>query len=123
MMERRPARSFRDLVVWQKAHAMVVEIYQVSAKFPAEERFGLIDQLRRAAVSVPANLAEGFGKRRPREKARYFNIAEGSLEETRYYLLLAGDLGYCEPGSLQDSAAEVGRLLGAYARALRATKE
>lgn len=120
MAERRPARSFRDLVVWQKSHALVLEIYRASAGFPKEERFGLTIQLRRAAVSVPANVAEGFGKRHSRDKARFLNIAEGSLEETRYYLLLAGDLRYCDPAPLQASAMEVSRLLGAYSRAVLA---
>ena len=85
----KPARSFRDLVVWQKAHQFVLEIYRLSRSFPDDERFGLTSQLRRAAVSVPANIAEGFPKRSVSDKTRFFNIAQGSLEEVHYYLLLA----------------------------------
>ena len=83
--DRSPARSFRDLRVWQKAHEFVLAVYRYSESFPEREKYGLAHQLRRAAVSIPANIAEGFGKRSPAEKARFLNIAEGSLEECRYY--------------------------------------
>jgi four helix bundle protein len=94
--DRAAARSFRDLVVWRKAHEFVLALYRYTnaESFPDREKYGLAHQMRRAAVSVPANLAEGFGKRSPAEKARFLNIAEGSLEESRYYLILAQDLGY-----------------------------
>src|ERR1700730_12165245 len=92
--DRSPARRFRDLRVWQKAHEFVLAVYRYSDSFPAQEKFGLALQLRRAAVSIPANIAEGFGKRSAAEKARFLNIAEGSLEECRYYLILSQDLGY-----------------------------
>ena len=77
---------FEQLVAWQKAHALVLEVYRISKQFPDDERFGIISQLRRAAVSVPANIAEGFKRRSKPEKCRFYNIAEGSLEETRCYL-------------------------------------
>jgi four helix bundle protein len=93
-MHREPARSFEDLIVWQKAHAFELNIYKLSQSFPREETFGLKAQLRRAAVSVPANLAEGFKRRGKPDKARLMNVAEGSREEVRYYLRLALDLGY-----------------------------
>ena len=80
------AQSFGDLVVWQKAHQFVLSVYRLTESFPDREKFGLSHQMRRAAVSVPANIAEGFGKRSQAEKARFLNIAEGSLEECRYYL-------------------------------------
>ena len=86
--DRSPARSFRDLKVWQKAHEFVLAVYRYSEAFPEREKYGLAHQLRRAAVSIPANIAEGFGKRSPAEKSRFLNIAEGSVEECRYYLLL-----------------------------------
>src|SRR5687768_17681883 len=117
-MVRPPARTFEDLVVWQKAHAFVLGVYRVTGTFPREETYGLTAQLRRAAVSVPANIAEGFKKRGRPDKARDMNIAEGSLEEARYYLRLARDLGYESDGTLGHEALEVGRLLGGYARTL-----
>jgi hypothetical protein len=88
--DRPPARSFHDLRVWQKAHEFVLAVYRYSESFPEREKFGLAHQLRRAAVSVPANIAEGFGKRSLAEKARFLNIAEGSVEECRYYPVLFG---------------------------------
>ena len=91
-MEREPAKSFEELIVWQKAHRFVLDTYRFSSTFPRHEIYGLSAQLRRAAMSVPANIAEGFKKRGRSDKARYLNIAEGSLEESRYYLLLAKDL-------------------------------
>ena len=89
-----PSHNFQDLVVWQKAHQFVLDVYIFTSKFPKEEVYGLTSQSRRAAVSVPANIAEGFRKRSKADKARFFNIAQGSLEEMRYYLILANDLHY-----------------------------
>src|SRR5687768_9419608 len=94
MAQHNPARSFEDLIVWQKAHALAMGGYRLSAEFPREEVYGLTSQLRRAAVSVPANIAEGFKRRGQSDKARLMNVAESSLEEARYYLLLSRDLGY-----------------------------
>jgi four helix bundle protein len=79
------ARSFRDLLVWRKAHEFVLAVYAFTAGFPKQETYGLSLQMRRAAVSIPANIAEGFRRRGKAEKARYMNIAEGSLEESRYH--------------------------------------
>jgi four helix bundle protein len=90
----------------------------VSRAFPKEETYGLTAQLRRASVSVPANIAEGFKRRKKPDKARLMNVAEGSLEEARYYLRLARDLGYPSDRKLNDDASEVGRLLGAYTRSV-----
>lgn len=117
-MDRQPARSFEDLIVWQKAHAFVLNVYKTTRQFPREETYGLTAQLRRAAVSVPANIAEGFKRRGRSDKARMMNVAEGSLEEARYLLRLASDLGYAPSAALNDDATEVGRLLGSYSRAL-----
>ncbi|MGA2740654.1 MAG: four helix bundle protein [Bryobacteraceae bacterium] len=89
-----------------------------TAGFPKMETYGLAQQLRRAAVSIPANIAEGFRRRGRLDKARYMNIAEGSLEECRYYLILAQDLGYGDTTSLANTAEEVSRLLCAYAAAI-----
>lgn len=113
-----PAKSFRDLVVWQKAHQFVLAVYAFTAAFPKQETYGLSAQLRRAAVSIPANIAEGFRRRGKADKARYMNIAEGSLEECRYYLILAQDLGYGNGENLNPALEEVSRMLNAYARAI-----
>ena len=119
MLSPRPAaRSFRDLLVWRKAHEFVLAVYAFTAAFPRQETYGLALQMRRAAVSIPANIAEGFRRRSKAEKARYMNIAEGSLEECRYYLILAQDLGYGDTTKLATALEEVSRLLSAYAAAL-----
>jgi len=108
------ARTFRDLMVWQKAHQFVLAAYRYSSEFPRSEVYGLASQLRRAAVSVPANIAEGFRKRGKPDKARFLNIAQGSLEESRYYLILAADLGYGSNDSMMRQIDEVGRMLDSY---------
>jgi four helix bundle protein len=119
MPQSRPAaRSFRDLLVWRKAHASVLSVYPFTACFPKMETYGLAQQLRRAAVSIPANIAEGFRRRGRLDKARYMNIAEGSLEECRYYLILPQDLGYGYTSDLANTAEEVSRLLCAYTAAI-----
>jgi four helix bundle protein len=93
-MNRSPAKTFQDLIVWQKAHEFVLSVYRLSDSFPQKEMYGLASQFRRAAVSIPANIAEGFRKRGRSDKARFMNIAQGSLEECRYYLILTTDLHY-----------------------------
>ena len=93
-------------------------VYPFTAGFPKHEIYGLSQQLRRAAVSIPANIAEGFRRRGKADKARYMNIAEGSLEECRYYLILAQDLGYGDTTNLANTAEEISRLLSAYAAAI-----
>jgi len=118
---REPAKSFQDLIVWQKAHTFVLQVYAVTRGFPREERYGLSSQFRRAAVSVPANIAEGFRKQSKQEKARLLNISEGSLEECRYYLILAHDLGHLDKRPLWKLTEEVGRLLNAYRSAILAS--
>ena len=114
----KPARTFQDLLVWQKAHRFVLEVYTLTAAFPKHETHGLCQQMRRAAVSIPANIAEGFRRRGKADKARFMNMAEGSLEECRYYLILAKDLGYGDTARITVSLEEISRLLGAYAAAI-----
>lgn len=109
-----PAKSFRDLIVWQKAHAFVLDVYRISEQFPKSETYGLTSQLRWAAVSIPANIVEGFRKRGMGDKVRFFNIAQGSAEEVGYYLILINDLKYAETTQLQVQHDEVSRLLQAY---------
>ena len=111
------AKRFQDLKVWQKSHQVVLEVYKLRRAFPDYELFGLTSQMRRAAVSIPANIAEGFKRKGKADKVRFFNIAQGSLEETRYYLILARDLGYAETEYLQKAADEIGRLLDGYMKA------
>ena len=115
-------RRFEDLEVWRKAHGLVLTVYSLSARFPAEERYGLTSQLRRAASSVPANIAEGFGRSTTRDFLRHLDIANGSLEETRYFLILARDLKYLSASEFPEINAqsdEVGRLLGGLMQSLR----
>lgn len=108
-------RKFQQLEVWQERHKLVLAIYGITRGFPAEERFGLVSQIRRAAVSIPANIAEGFKRRGVQEKIRFYNIAEGSLEETKYYLILAKDLNYIPSNDeLLAQAETVGRLLNGF---------
>ncbi|MDQ2937244.1 MAG: four helix bundle protein [Acidobacteriota bacterium] len=117
-MQRLPARSFQDLIVWQKAHEFVLGVYRISKVFPREEVYGLTSQFRRAAVSIPANIAEGFKKKGRPDKARFMNVAQASLEECRYYLLLTSDLGYGDTKKLMVQLEEVSKLLGGYTSAI-----
>ncbi|HQF41438.1 MAG TPA: four helix bundle protein [Ignavibacteriaceae bacterium] len=108
------SKSFKELIVWQKAHQFVLSVYKLTKSFPKEELFGLVSQFRRAAVSIPANIAEGYRKRGKADKVKYLNISEGSLEECKYYLLLAEDLGYAKTNKENELAEEVSKLLNAY---------
>ena len=118
-MNKKAAQKFTDLIVWQKAHAFVLSTYRLSASFPQSELYGLTSQLRRAAVSIPANIAEGFKKRSSVDTARFMNIAQGSLEECRYYLILSKDLDYADTEQLHHQLDEVGKLLYGYTNAIR----
>ena len=115
------AKTFEDVEVWKKAHAWVLAVYRFTERFPKHELFGLTSQLRRAAVSIPANFAEGFKKKSRADKARFYNIAQGSLEECRYYMILAGDLGYGNTTILLESLEEVSKMLEAYSRSMLTT--
>jgi four helix bundle protein len=114
----KPARTFQDLLVWQKAHQFVLGVYALTTAFPKQETYGLSLQMRRASVSIPANIAEGFRRRGKAEKARFMNIAEGSVEECRYFLILVKDLGYSDTERLASLLEEVSRLLNAYTVAI-----
>ena len=87
-------KSFQDLRMWQAAHQFVLDVYCTTEDFPKHELFGLTSQLRRAALSIPANIAEGYRRKGKQEKLRFFNISQASLEECRYYLILSKDLNY-----------------------------
>jgi four helix bundle protein len=109
------------LVVWQKAHEFVLGIYRLTETFPKAETYGLSIQMRRAAVSIAANIAEGFRKHGKQDKARFMNMAEGSLEESRNYLILTQDLGYGGTRALAETLEGVSRLLDAYSKAILAS--
>jgi four helix bundle protein len=113
------AKRFTDLIVWQKAHKFVLAVYRFTGGFRKEEVYGLTSQLRRAAVSIAANIAEGFKKTGPADKIRFLNISQGSLEECRYYLILANDLDYGHTDTLELQIDEVAKLLAAYSNAVR----
>jgi four helix bundle protein len=119
-LKREPAKSFRDLIVWQKAHQLVLAVYKITKDFPKEEVYGMTSQIRRSSTSVAANIAEGFKKKSNRDKIRIFNIAQGSLSETEYFLILCKDLNYGNNvNELMVLADQVGRLLESYIKALR----
>jgi four helix bundle protein len=113
------AKSFQDVGIWQKAHQWVLGIYKLTANFPKHEQFGLTSQLRRAAVSVPANFAEGFRKESKLDKVRFYNIGQVSIAESQYYLILAKDLGYADTAGLLDKLVEIDVMLDAYVRKIR----
>jgi four helix bundle protein len=118
MLSRPKSTTFEDVDLWKKAHQWVLDVYRFTETFPKHELFGLTSQLRRAAVSVPANFAEGFRKNGRADKVRFYNIAQGSLEESRYYLILARDLDYGDPATLVLGANEIGKMLSSYSRAI-----
>jgi four helix bundle protein len=117
-MKRQPAKSFQDLIVWQKTHQFVLSAYRFSQHFPKCEIYGLTSQLRRAAISIPANIAERFKKKGKADKTRFMNIAQGSLEECRYYLILIEDLGYGNTLELMPQLEEVSKLLEGYSSSI-----
>lgn len=112
-------KDFTDLIAWQKGHELALYIYKISKTFPQEERYGLTSQMRRAAVSVPANIAEGFEKRGRKDKINFYNIAQGSLAELKYYIILTRDIGYHNQyDSLWKQAMDVSRLLSALIKSI-----
>ncbi len=115
-------RGFQDLEVWKKAHRVVLDIYRITIQFPRTEQFGVISQLRRAAYSIPANLAEGSGRRSTKELLHFLALSNGSLEELRYFLLLSRDLRYLPPPEhdrLQSELKSIAEMLEALAKSLR----
>ena len=113
------AKNFTDLIVWQKAHKFVLGVYKLTAGFPKNEVYGLTSQFKRAAVSIPANIAEGFRKVSMADKLRFLDYSQSSLEECRYYLILAGDLGFCGNVELAEQLEEVSKMLYSYVRKVR----
>lgn len=107
-------KTFHDLEVWKSAHRLTLEAYKITKLFPRDELFVLISQIRRAAISVAANIVEGFRKKTIKDSVNFYHIADASLEELKYHLLLARDLTYLPPAQyerVQSTTEEVGRLL------------
>jgi len=103
-------QPFTELRVWQRSHQLVLTLYDLTAAFPPDERFGLVSQLRRAVVSVPTNIAEGSKRRSSQDYARFLNLAEGSLAETQYLTILSRDLGYLAKDTVDPLFAEMGEI-------------
>ena len=117
-----PSRYFKDILAWQFAHQFVLQVYIVCKTFPPNELFGLVSQFQRAAVSIAANIAEGYRKLSKADKLRFLNISQGSLEECRYYILLAFDLGYIDRNtedSLNQIIEKTSWYLNAYCKAIK----
>ena len=113
--------SFESVIAWQKAHLFTQQVYYITKHFPEDERYGLTSQFRRAAVSIGANIAEGYKKVSKADKLRFLNISEGSLAECQNYIILSKDLNYIddeEYNRLHNSAEETGRLLTAYSNGI-----
>jgi four helix bundle protein len=118
-MDRPAARSFEDVEIWKKSHQFVLDVYKMSEGFPKHEIYGLTSQLRRAAISIPANFAEGFRKTSRLDKLRFYGIALSSLEECRYYLRLASDLSYSSTDALRTNLEEISKMLTSYSSKIR----
>lgn len=114
-------RDFKKIQVWQRSHELTLKIYQISASFPTDERFGLVSQLRRATASIPTNIAEGAGRDTQIEFARFIHIASGSASEVEYLLYLAHELSYISAEkypSLDKEISEIKRMLYGFGKAL-----
>src|SRR3954467_9006384 len=112
--------SFQQLLVWQKANQFVLLVYKTTDLFPQKEMFGLTSQFRRAAISIAANIAEGYKKKDYKNKIHFFNIAQGSLEECKYYIILSKDLNYPSDGNRETLSEEISKLLAGYIRSVNA---
>lgn len=115
-------KNYKDLKVWQKSYQLCLEIYKVTKEFPKEERYGLTSQIRRAAVSVPSNIAEGYGRKTTPEYIQFLYVAYGSTCELETQIFLSGDLGYIETEKLeklQEEIGEVERMLKALIKSLK----
>jgi len=121
-MESNKTFSFENLTVWQKAHSFTLDVYSKTKIYPREELFGLTSQYRRAAISIAANISEGYGKKGLKDKLRFYNMAEGSINECRYYIILSKDLGYtneAESNQMYEKLTVIQKLLYSYSKALK----
>ena len=104
--ENKTIKSFTDLKAWQEGHKLVLAIYGISKEFPKEEIYSLVDQMRRSAVSVTSNIAEGFGRQGYKEKVQFYYLAQGSLTELKNQLLIAKDIGYLKEKQFSEAASQ-----------------
>ncbi len=119
-------RDFRKMQVWEKAHQFVLRLYQITARFPKQEMYGLTSQIRRAAASIPANIAEGAGRETQAELAHFLYIAAGSAAELDYHLLLARDLGYIgsqDYAELETCITEIKRMLHGFSKTVKSNSQ
>jgi len=119
-------KTFEDLLVWQKAHKAVLNIYKLLEKFPKEEKYRIIDQLVRAVISIPTNISEGFGRYTSKDYIHFLIISRGSLSEVKYLILLSKDLKYIteiEYQELNNELSEIGKMLNGLIYSLRKTIE
>lgn len=124
-MENKKVRTFQDLIVWQKAHALTLSVYEATKQFPSDEKYGITSQMRRAAYSVPSNIVEGHSRKGRGEFKQFLSIAAGSLAELRYFLILSRDLGHLnlkDYEKLWQNAEEVGRVLYSFTHSLNASR-
>lgn len=115
-------KSFQDILVWQKAHELVLLIYHITTKFPSDEKYGLVSQIRRAVISVPANIVEGFRRAGIKDSLRFYDIANASLEELRYEIRVSFDLGYISKIEYQEACVkmeEVSKMLNSWIKSQR----
>ena len=116
------SKTFRDVMAWKRAHEFVLAFYDTKPMFPEDEKYALVPQFQRAAVSIAANIAEGYKKLSKADKLRFFNIAQGSLEECRYYIILSHDVGYYTnevANKMWQKLEEASTVLNAYCKAVK----
>ena len=119
-------KTFTDLKVWQKGHQFVLGVYKSTKKFPKEEVYGLTSQVRRASVSITANIAEGYKRTGTKDKLRFYNISQASLEECRYFLILSKDLEYFSKetyNELMNILEETSKMLTSYIKTININKQ
>ena len=112
-------QNFKELIVWAKSHELTLEIYKVTKGFPSDEKYGMVSQMRRAAYSIPANIIEGHSRKSKNEFLQFLSIAKGSLEELKYFVILAADLDYIaveEQNKIDGLTTEVSKLLYSFTR-------
>ena len=119
-------KSFTDLIAWKEGHSLVIEIYDITKKFPKDEQFGLTNQIRRAVVSITSNIAEGFSRQSLKEKAQFYSMALGSLTEVQNQLLIARDIKYLDSkifDKIADRTVLINKLLNGLIKSIKSANE